>query len=225
MPKRISNFLINNSPTIFLTLGIALMLLTYYRSVTLEISYYYDQLFGVKRSISRNVSPSNNNSEFRNLSQSSSDLIIDPVDKNFGIVIEKINVNAPVVKDVPVVNTDSYLEALKWGVAHASFSGYPNEQNSNVYLFAHSSNNFWELGKYSTVFNLLYKLGTGDQINIYYEGKRYLYQVDNKILLNDFKVDETVYDSIGPSLTLQTCYPTGTSLYRLVIRASLIGIY
>ena len=225
MPKRISNFLINNSPTIFLTLGIALMLLTYYRSVTLEISYYYDQLFGVKRSISRNVSPSNNNSEFRNLSQSSSDLIIDPVDKNFGIVIEKINVNAPVVKDVPVVNTDSYLEALKWGVAHASFSGYPNEQNSNVYLFAHSSNNFWELGKYSTVFNLLYKLGTDDQINIYYEGKRYLYQVDNKILLNDFKVDETVYDSIGPSLTLQTCYPTGTSLYRLVIRASLIGIY
>lgn len=226
MPKkRFLDYLLNKLPFIFLSIGLILLGLTYYRTVLIEFNYYLDNILGKKHTLSRNVTLPSNDNNFRNLSLSSSDLLISPIDKGFGIVIEKINVNAPVVKDVPVINHEAYLEALKWGVAHASFSGYPNEQNSNVYLFAHSSNNFWELGKYSTVFNLLYKLGTGDQINIFYEGKRYLYQVDNKLLLNDFKVDETIYDSIGPTLTLQTCYPTGTSLYRLVIRASLVGIY
>lgn len=225
MSKRFLNTLLDRLPGIFLLIGLLLLGFTYYRSFITEFNYYLDNLVGKKHVLIRNVEKDTSDNNFRNLSLSSNELVISPIDKNFGIVIEKINVNAPIVKDVPVINHEAYLEALKWGVAHASFSGYPNEQNSNVYLFAHSSNNFWELGKYSTVFNLIYKLGTGDQINIFYEGKRYLYQVDNKLLLNDFKVDETIYDSIGPTLTLQTCYPTGTSLYRLVIRASLIGIY
>jgi sortase (surface protein transpeptidase) len=94
-----------------------------------------------------------------------------------------------------------------------------------VYLFAHSSNNFWELGKYSSVFNLTYKLNIKDQINLFYEGRRYIYEIENKLLVNDFKVDETAYEYLGPTLTLQTCYPTGTSLYRLIIRATLVGVY
>jgi sortase A len=159
------------------------------------------------------------------LTNAAKEIVIEPISSQFGIVVEKLGINAPVVKDVPVIDKTAYLESLKQGVAHASFSGYPDGENSNVYLFAHSSNNFWELGKYSSVFNLIYKLNPGDQINIFYKDKRYLYAVDNKILINDFKVDETVYESIGPTLTLQTCYPTGTSLYRLIVRSSLIGIY
>jgi len=155
-----------------------------------------------------------------------SELVTTPINKDFSILIEKIGVNAPIVKDVNVILPEVYMEALKQGIAHASFSDYPTDEfTSNVYLFAHSSNNFWELGRYSSVFNLLYKLSLQDEINVFFEGKRYVYQVDNKILVNDFKVDDTIYETFGPTLTLQTCYPTGTTQFRLVVRASLKGIY
>lgn len=227
MPKKLVSNFVKYSPHIFLIIGITLISLTYFRSFWREVSYNYDLFFGriYKVETSRNVNTSQKDNEFHNIKSSSKITLIKPVNTDFSIVIEKLDVNAPIVKDVSVINKSDYLEALKKGVAHASFSGYPDGENSSVYLFAHSSNNFWELGEYSSVFNLLYKLNPKDEINIFYNNKRYLYSVENKILINDFKVDETIYETLGPTLTLQTCYPTGTSLYRLVIRSTLIGVY
>jgi len=174
-------------------------------------------------SLKRDIETSSSSSIPQNVG---SELVTTPINKDFSILIEKIGVNAPIVKDVNVILPEVYMEALKQGIAHASFSDYPTDEfTSNVYLFAHSSNNFWELGRYSSVFNLLYKLSLQDEINVFFEGKRYVYQVDNKILVNDFKVDDTIYETFGPTLTLQTCYPTGTTQFRLVVRASLKGIY
>jgi sortase (surface protein transpeptidase) len=226
MLKNLSDRFLKNSPRLFLVIGVLLVILTYYQTIFQEASYYYNYFIGkhFKVAVVRNVS-SIKPELVSKINTDPTATTIKPVDTNFGIVIEKINVNAPIVKDVPIIDTKSYLESLKLGVAHASFSGYPNEQNSNVYLFAHSSNNFWELGKYSSVFNLIYKLNIKDQVNIFYEGKRYIYEVENKLLVNDFKVDDTVYEYFGPTLTLQTCYPTGTSLYRLIVRATLVGVY
>lgn len=218
------DFLINYFPKLLLTAGASLVILTYARTVYGEIKFYIDGLLGrsYKLETTRNtevpqlgVKPLTRGDE----------ITINPINKDFSLVIEKINVNAPVIKDVPIIDKEAYISTLKVGIAHASFSAYPNEENANVYLFAHSSNNFWELGKYSTVFNLLYKLNTKDEINLFYKGKRYVYQVENKILINDFKVDETIYEYFGPTLTLQTCYPPGTTLNRLVIRAGLIGVF
>jgi sortase A len=226
MLKNLNDFFLKISPKLFLVIGVLLVLLTYYQTIFQEVGYYYNYFIGkhFKVAVVRNVSTIKPELVSK-INTDPSATTIRPVDTNFGIVIEKINVNAPVVKDVPIIDPQSYLESLKLGVAHASFSGYPNEQNSNVYLFAHSSNNFWELGKYSSVFNLIYKLDIKDQVSIFYEGKRYIYEVENKLLVNDFKVDDTVYEYFGPTLTLQTCYPTGTSLYRLIVRATLVGVY
>lgn len=226
MLKKLTDSFLKTSPKLFLSIGALLVLLTYYQTIFQEVAYYYNYVINkhFKVEVVRNVTKINPEIVSK-INTDPNAISIKPVDTNFGIVIENINVNAPIVKDVSIIDSKSYLESLKSGVAHASFSGYPNEQNSNVYLFAHSSNNFWELGKYSSVFNLIYKLNMKDQINIFYEGKRYIYEVENKLLVNDFKVDETVYEYLGPTLTLQTCYPTGTSLYRLIIRATLIGVY
>jgi sortase A len=226
MFKKLIDKFLKISPKLFLSIGALLVLLTYYQTIYQEISFYYNYIVNkhFKVEVVRNVTKINPELVSR-INTDPTAIAIKPVNTDFGIVIEKLNVNAPVVKDVSIIDTKAYLESLKNGVAHASFSGYPNEQNSNVYLFAHSSNNFWELGKYSSVFNLIYKLNIKDQVNIFYEGKRYIYEVENKILVNDFKVDETIYEYFGPTLTLQTCYPTGTSLYRLIVRASLIGVY
>jgi len=215
---------INYFPKLLIFTGISVLVLSNYQYAWAEIKFYYNLLSGTKYQIevSRNIPQEKQG--FTNIVEEGV-IKIKPVDTKFGLVIEKLNLNAPIVKDVPVVNEKDYLEALKNGIAHASFSGYPNQDNSNVYLFAHSSYNFWELGKYSGVFNQLHKLQLKDQINLFYEGKRYVYEVENKILINDFKVDETIYESFGPTLTLQTCYPAGTTLGRLVIRSSLIGVF
>lgn len=195
--------------------------------------FYNESVFFIRNNflkkeviLERNVTESLKESDFKNPPESYKEIAIEPINTDFSIVIENLNINAPIVRDVNVTSRDNYLEALKNGVAHASFSKYPSSDfDSNVYLFAHSSNNFWEFGKYSSVFNLLYKLKIKDEINVFFEGQRYVYQVENKILVNDFRVDDTVYEAFGPTLTLQTCYPTGSTKYRLVLRAALVGIY
>lgn len=217
-------FIVKFLPSILVITGISLLFATYYQFILSELDYYYNYFSGTSYKLDLSRNTSKNGEAFTNVI-TENQVLIEPTDTEFGLVIEKIGLNAPIVRDVPVINEEEYLKALKSGIAHASFSGYPNQSNSNVYLFAHSSNNFWELGKYSGVFNQLPKLNLADEINLFYEGKRYVYQVDNKILINDFKVDETIYQSIGPTLTLQTCYPAGTTLNRLVIRASLVGIF
>jgi LPXTG-site transpeptidase (sortase) family protein len=211
-------------PVLLIVTGISIFMLNYFQFAYAEIKYYYNLFIGksFQIEVSRNVPIERQG--FENLIKDG-EVLIEPVNTDFGIVIEKLNVNAPIIKDVSVIQESEYLEALKEGVAHASFSGYPNQDNANVYLFAHSSFNFWELGRYSSIFNQLHKLSLKDQVNIFYEGKRYVYEVENIILINDFRVDETIYESIGPTLTLQTCYPAGTTLNRLVIRAALISIF
>lgn len=149
---------------------------------------------------------------------------VEPVDRNFGIVIEKIGVNAPIIADVAVTEESAYKEALKHGIAHAGTSSYPSDQPGNVYLFAHSSLNFWNLGKYAQVFNLLRKLETGDKVHIFYEEKDYVYKVINKEVQKGFNTYALIRPVIEPLLTLQTCDPPGTTLNRLVITAKLIEV-
>lgn len=149
---------------------------------------------------------------------------LEPVNKNFSLVIEKIGVNVPVIRDVSITNQDQYNAALKQGVAHASVSSYPSNEPGNTYLFAHASVNFWQLGKYATVFNLLRKLEIGDRINVFWEGREYVYEVVNKEVLDGWNTYPITRSVIEPTLTLQTCDPPGTTLNRLVVTSNLIEV-
>ena len=146
---------------------------------------------------------------------------LSPVNTDFAIVIEKLGVNAPVVVDVAVTNTDAYNDALKTGVAHASVSDYPSNEPGNVYLFAHSAIDFWNLGKYAKVFNLLRKLEIGDKIHIFYQGDVYVYETVNKENYKGWNTYPLTRATVEPVLTLQTCDPPGTTLNRLVVTAVL----
>jgi len=151
-------------------------------------------------------------------------ITLEPVDRNFGIVIEKIGVNAPVIKNVSVTDATAYNNALRFGVAHAEGSALPSDPRGNIYLFAHSSLNFWQLGHYATVFNLLRKLTAGDKVHIFYENKDYVYTVIDKQVVTGFDTYSLERKTIEPVLTLQTCDPPGTTINRLVITAKLVGI-
>jgi len=142
-----------------------------------------------------------------------------PQDPNFSVVIPKIGANARILSNVNAADSESYLEALNSGVAHASGSKFPGEQG-HIYLFAHSTDYFWNVGSYNAIFYLLNKLEKGDEIDIFYQGQRYVYNVTGSQVVEPTQVEYITRQSNKEFLTLQTCWPPGTTLKRLLIFAS-----
>jgi LPXTG-site transpeptidase (sortase) family protein len=144
---------------------------------------------------------------------------LSPPNTDFSIVIPKIDAISPVIANVNPNDPNIYLPALKRGVVQAAGSALP-DQLGNVYLFAHSTDAFYDVGRYNAVFYLLGKLSKGDQIFIYYKGKKIIYTVDQvKIVApNDIKYLGKISDQ--KTLTLQTCYPPGTTFDRLIVIAN-----
>jgi len=186
-----------------------------------ESLYAYWRIRGQQFTVDEvaNQNPTNG-SPFADLLRQPTPLKITPISTSFGIVIEKIDVNAPIIANVPVTDKSAYLKALDNGVAQAQGTAFPG-QIGNTYLFAHSALDFWNYGLYSGVFNLLHELNTGDRIVLFYKGKRYDYYVTDKEVVSGFNTDPLTRTFSTPHLTLQTCDPPGIALNRLIITAKL----
>ncbi len=210
----------------FTILGLILMAISLGPFIQQEAFYYLGQLKNQKFFLSDSA-PSNQetitDSPFARLI-STRPIALEPVNKDFALVIEKIGVNVPVVKDVTVTDTDAYMQALENGVAHAMVSNYPSQEPGNVYIFAHASLNFWRLGKYATVFNLLRHLKEGDALHVFYENQDFVYKVVGVERHKGFDVYPLTRPVLEPLLTLQTCDPPGTTLNRLVVTAKLVEV-
>ena len=204
-------------------IGAVILLLDFVPVAVGEISYQIRRFRSVEYSVDTTEGKKANDL-FSALLNGSEVLDVEPTNKNFAVVIEKIGVNAPVVKNVSVTEKDEYFKALDKGIAHAITSSTP-DRGGNTYLFAHSSINFWQIGKYANIFNLLRKLDNDDKINVFYEGKRYQYAVIGKEVVAGFNTYPLTRQVLEPIVTLQTCYPPGTTLNRLVVTAKLEKIY
>lgn len=141
-----------------------------------------------------------------------------PVDTDFSILIPKIAANARVLSNVDVTNEKEYLEKLQYGVAHAAGTYMPG-QNGHIFMFAHSTDYIWNVGSYNAVFYLLYKLDKGDEVNIYFKGRRHVYEVSGKKVVEPSEVEFLTKQEDTESLTLQTCWPPGTTLKRILVFA------
>lgn len=143
---------------------------------------------------------------------------IKPADENFGIVIPKIGANSRVIADVNPFDSSQYQQALTRGVAHAKGSDYP-DGTGNVFLFAHSSDNWYHANRYNSIFYLLYKLEKSDEIDVYYRGHKYIYRVTEKKTAdaNDTKYLNPYFSA--NRLTLMTCWPPGTDMERMIVLA------
>lgn len=141
-----------------------------------------------------------------------------PQDPNFSVVIPKIGANARVIANVDPSNEKIYLEVLKNGVAHAEGTAFPGE-GGHIFLFAHSTDYFWNVSSYNAVFYLLYKLEKGDEVNLFYQGHRFVYQVIEKKVVDPDQVEYLTRKTNKEFLTLQTCWPPGTTLKRLLVFA------
>ncbi|HSX39020.1 MAG TPA: sortase [Candidatus Saccharimonadales bacterium] len=212
----------NTIPNLLVLGGIVFLFLAYGPLIRDEIWYKFEQIKGQKYVVGKN-SDQTSTSIFGSL-LSTSPVILTPVNTDFSIIIEKIGVDVPIVADVPVTDEKAYNEALKRGVAHASVSQYPSEDAGNVYLFAHASINFWSLGQYATVFNLLGKLELKDRVHVFFKNKDYVYEVVNKEVLKGWNTYPLTRPVIEPTLTLQTCDPPGTTLNRLIVTSKLVEV-
>lgn len=154
-------------------------------------------------------------------------VIMKPVDTDFSVVIPKIRANAKVIKDVDPYDSYVYQMALTQGVAHAKGTTTPDEEG-NVFLFAHSSDNFYNANRYNSVFYLLHRVEEGDNFYIIYEGKIYKYWITEKSIVEAGDVDyfsggSRAYDK-PQTATLMTCWPPGTTLKRLVLVGELVEV-
>jgi LPXTG-site transpeptidase (sortase) family protein len=144
--------------------------------------------------------------------------VLSPISSQFGIVIPKIGANAAIIPNVDSGNQVEYLAALKAGVAHAKGTVFPGVPG-NIYLFAHSTDAFWNVGRYNAVFYLLNKLENGDEIDIFYQGIRHKYRVINILTVDPSQTRYLTQLLSYEQLTLQTCWPPGTTLKRMLVMA------
>lgn len=219
--RTIGNFLIFSS--------LFFIVKTFYKPVFAEITYYRDQALQktyvvptleeidtlkTDKTNSKTDTVGNLSSAFK---EKNVEVLI-PVNTDFSIVVPKIAANAPIIPNIDAGNEEDYLEALHKGVAHAQGTAFPGE-GGHMFYFAHSTDYVWNVGTYNAVFYLLYKLEEGDEVNIFYKGERYVYIVSGREIINSDEVEYIQRKTDNEFLTLQTCWPPGTTLKRLLIFA------
>lgn len=70
-------------------------------------------------------------------------------------------------------------------------------------------------------FYLLDKLAVGDKFTVFWQGKKYEYQVRETKIVEPNQI-EILYNTRNPQITLLSCTPLFTSKFRLVVVADLI---
>ncbi len=137
--------------------------------------------------------------------------------EEFSIYIPKLESGTEVFANVNPADPEIYQKVLKEGVAHAAGSSLPGG-NKPVYLFAHSTNAEWNVVRYNAVFFLLNKLEPGDLFHLVYNNQPFTYQVFDKKVVGAKDVTYlTDYNPGREEAILQTCWPPGTILKRLLV--------
>ncbi len=204
---------------------------TFYQPIKEEVRYLYEQQTkktyvvaspGEEQKITREFSIDASKGSLSEAAKKENMEVLVPLDADYSIVIPKIAANAVVLPNVSVTDKEAYLQALQTGVAHAEGTAYPGE-GGHIFLFAHSTDYIWNVGTYNAVFYLLYKLETGDEINIFYKGQRYVYRVTGKEVVDPSEVEYLTRKTDREFLTLQTCWPPGTTLKRQLVFAERVS--
>ncbi len=138
--------------------------------------------------------------------------------KNFGMTIPKLYIDEPIIFNVNPQNKPEYMSALKKGIAHAAGTNLPGYPGLGYY-FAHSSS-AETVSQYNAIFYLLGKLEKGDKVDIWRDGEKYEYTVyDSKVTTPDDMSFLKPPTDDSEIIVLQTCWPPGTTLKRLLVFA------
>jgi sortase A len=175
--------------------------------------------FGIIIKEMRRENPTAEKSLFDSILMGEKEKVLIPQSAEFSVVVPKIGANEKVYSNVDPNNEEEYLEVLRHGIAHAKGTAFPG-LGGTTYLFAHSTDNFWNVGRYNAVFYLLNKMEKGDEITLFYNGKRFDYVVDDTKIVDPQDTHFIASNlSQGERVILQTCWPPGTAWKRLLVFA------
>ncbi len=134
------------------------------------------------------------------------------------IDIAAINITAPIVLSQGISDRDFEI-ALNKGVTHFPGSALPGEDGVLI-LLGHSAPLGWPKINYDWVFSNLEKLNVGDQIDIYFNQRLFVYTITEKVFL---EVGEDISSSSlnEPEIMLLSCWPPGKNIKRIGIRGVL----
>lgn len=138
------------------------------------------------------------------------------------LIIPKLNVEVPVHFGVSL---DDVMAMMNHGVVHYRINGasaYPGEIG-NFVITGHSAGDIYSSNQYKFIFSGLERLEPGDIMYIHYNGVRYTYKMTKNEIIEPTEVSKLIYETDKPVMTLITCWPLGTSRYRLLVTAEQIS--
>ncbi len=142
-------------------------------------------------------------------------------EEEFFIRIPAISAAADIEENVSPFDKKEYLAVLEKNlVAQAKDSGLPGQKEKSIYLFAHSTQQGFQMVIKNSIFYLLGELKNDDYIFIGYNGGFYKYKVYSQKIIGADDVEYLEYKEEGKEvLILQTCWPIGTDWKRLLVFA------
>lgn len=141
----------------------------------------------------------------------------------FYLTIESLGIeHARVITNVNVSKKNEYLSELKKGVGHLLGSAYPGEWGNSI-LFGHSvSTVFYDPADYARIFSILPTITIGDTFEVEFEGKKFVYKVDEKRIVDPNASPAEFAVNPGRRMTLITCVPPGLTTKRLLVIGHLV---
>lgn len=140
------------------------------------------------------------------------------------LIIPKLNIDVPVDYNT-TPDYDSQMAAMTKGTSYFGVPGADSKpgQVGNFAIAGHSSNQWYDTGKYKFIFVNLNLLAKGDLIYLDYQGTRYTYAVSGTKTVSPTDVSALTTPTDKPEVTLITCMPAGTALHRLLVTAQQIS--
>lgn len=187
-----------------------------------EVEFRFAQANGVRYIVSENplIGQEDGKRGFAAVLSGKKEQVLAAKDVDFSVVIPKIGASAKVIPNVDASDESVFLPALQKGVAHARGTVFPG-MKGNIYLFAHSTDNFWNVGRYNAVFYLLKDVSVGDDVILFFENVRHNYKVAEVRIVDaqDVELLTKSQESKEEKVILQTCWPPGTTWKRLIVIA------
>lgn len=188
---------------------------TNYKFISREISLFFEKIFPFEKSLKE--------IELKRKEEDKKETI--EIKKENLIEIPKIKISAPLILGgIEEINLDfqKLEKRLEEGVL--LYPGSEIGERGEAIILGHSAPANWPAKDYENIFSNLDQLEKGDKIFIYYEGKKYIYEVFEKKIF--FPKDEEkilkIRNQKDSILILLTCWPPGKSIQRLAILTKLL---
>lgn len=144
-----------------------------------------------------------------------------PVNRDFGIVINKILANAKIVDFSDYNNNSSLQYVLSTDLVHQPDSAYPG-QIGNMVLISQAAGDWYKYTRSNPEFYLMYKLHPQDVIEVFYKGEEFDYLVTDIFKVSESRLKDFTRQSGQKQLTILSGWPSGTMINRLVIQAKMV---